>query len=89
MDGRARGREPIRVGDSVRVALDRLSKQYRKREKGRLGLNETQDPYRIRDHYSTDVFTVRAIERRGEAVQQDDGGGAEVQPEGPVQRHDD
>jgi len=77
MNRRVQGREPIRVGDIVRVALDRLSKQYRQREKSRLGLHETQDPFRIRGHYSTDVFTVRAIERRGEAVQQDDGGGDE------------
>ena len=79
MNERVQGREPLNQGDIVRVALERLSKQYRQREKSRLRLHEKQDPYRIRDHYSTDVFVVQAIERRAaagyEQVQSDDGGG--------------
>ena len=77
LNEKVQGRTPIRVGDIVRVALDRLSKEYRKREKSRLRLHPGQDPYRIRDHYSAELFRVETIEKRpgNEQVRTDDGGG--------------
>jgi len=68
----------VSVGDAVRVALHRLSKAYRRREKSRFKLDAAEDPFRLRSHYSSDLYRVveiRRLRRDGDVEEAESDGG--------------